>query len=148
MSVFNTGEGYEASHLLTNYPFSSLGPGTVVDVGGSHGAVSCAIARECPELHCIVQDLPETVADGPTKIPAELAERVTFMVHDFFTEQPVVGAEVFYFRWIFHNWSDKYSVEILRNLIPALKKGARVVISDYCLPEPNRLSLLKEMPLR
>lgn len=26
---------------------------------------------------------------------------------------------------------------MLRQLIPAMKKGAKVVINDYCLPEPG-----------
>lgn len=36
-------------------------------------------------------------------------------------EQPVRHADVYFFRAIFHNWRHKYAVEILRNLMPALK---------------------------
>jgi len=53
---------------------------------------------------------------------------------DFFTEQPSV-ADVYYFRWIFHNWSDKYCIQILRNLIPSLRPGARIVIHERVLPD-------------
>jgi len=70
------------------------------------------------------------------------------MAHDFLTEQPVKNADVYFFRWIFHNWSDKYSIQILRALIPALKPGARVVINDNVLPEPGVLSLWQETRLR
>ena len=79
----------------------------------------------------MVQDLPKTVASAPKDVDA----RIQFQAHDFFTEQPVKGADVYLFRWILHNHSDKYSIKMLRALIPALKKGARVVINDHCLRE-------------
>lgn len=55
------------------------------------------------------------------------------MNSDFFTPQPVT-ADVYYLRWILHNWPDKYCVEILRNLRPALKPGAMIVIHEQVLP--------------
>ena len=70
------------------------------------------------------------------------------MVHDFFKPQPVSGADVYFFRWIFHNWSDKYCIQILRNLIPALKRGARVIISDAVLPEPGEIPKKLESQMR
>lgn len=141
----------EPFHLLDAYPWASLNDGKgslIVDVGGSHGPVSIALAQRFPSVRCIVQDLPDTIAKGPAQTPPELKDRVTFMAHDFFTTQPVVGADVYYFRWIFHDWSDKYCIQILQNLISALKPNARVVISEYCLPEPGMVSLLKERMMR
>lgn len=63
--------------------------------------------------------------------------RVRFMEHDFFTPQPVKGADAYFFRLIFHDWPDQECVEILRNLVPALKNGASILICDIVLPEPN-----------
>jgi hypothetical protein len=45
---------------------------------------------------------------------------------------------VYLFRWIMHNHSDKYAAKILTSLIPALKRGSRILINDYCLPEPGK----------
>jgi len=70
------------------------------------------------------------------------------MAHDFLTEQPVKYADVYFFRWIFHNWSDKYCIKILRNLIPALKVNARIVINDNVLPEPGTMPIFREERLR
>jgi len=70
------------------------------------------------------------------------------MAHDFITEQPVRGADVYLLRWILHNWSDKYSTQILRNLVPALKPGAKVVICDNVLLAPGLLSRWHETRLR
>lgn len=59
------------------------------------------------------------------------------MKHDFFTPQVVKGADVYIYRWIFHNWVDEQSIKILQAAIPALKSGARILINDGCLPEPG-----------
>ncbi len=150
MSMFESGHGSGISSLLEHYPWGAIGEGTIVDVGGSHGTRAIAIAERFPSLHCIVLDLPEVVADGPSKIPSDLKSRVTFAAHDFFTMPPEVakGADVYLFCRIFHNWSDKYSIKILRCLIPALKYGARFLISDICLPEPNVLPSTLEKKMR
>lgn len=37
-----------------------------------------------------------------------------------------------------HNYSTPYAVDILKNLVPALKPGARVIINDHCLREPGQ----------
>lgn len=44
---------------------------------------------------------------------------------------------VYFFRWIIHNYSTPYAIKILKNLIPALKPGARIVINDHCLRIPG-----------
>ena len=122
---------------------------TVVDVGGSEGKYSIALARSFPNLKFIVQDLPAVVRAVGTKhlVPSELADRVTFMAHDMFKEQPV-SADVYLYRWVFHDWPDAYVVKILRQLIPSFKPGARLIINDTILPEPNTLSELHERKVR
>ena len=117
-------------------------------VGGSTGFVCVRLAESFPSLRFVVQDLPNVVAGASSKVPKELSNRLTFMEHNFLTEQPVKDAAVYFFRWIFHNWSDKYCVQILRNHVPALKPGARIVIMDNCLPEPNMLHLWQDERIR
>ncbi|CAL3971102.1 unnamed protein product [Diplocarpon coronariae] len=132
------GEGYELAYLLDNYDWASLDAAgaRLVDIGGSHGFVSIALAERYPHMHFTVQDLPRTIASAPP-VPPSLRPRITFQAHDFNTPQPVQSADVYLFRWILHNNSDKYATNMLRQLIPALKRGARVVINDHCLPEPG-----------
>lgn len=36
-----------------------------------------------------------------------------------------------------HNYSTPYAIAILKNLIPALKPGARIIVNDHCLREPG-----------
>lgn len=147
MCTYSMGKGCELNDIVNCYPWESV-QGTVVDVGGSHGEVSIALARAFPTLHFTVQDLPETITACVNTVPLDLASRVRFMAHDFFTVQPIKNADVYLFRWIFHNWPDEYCIRILRALIPALKDGARVVINEYCLPEPNMVPRETERHIR
>ena len=147
MSALITSQEYELSSIINTGPWSTLRGATIVDIGGSHGDVVIAVARAYPSLQFVVQDLPETIDSRPL-IPGELESRITFMAHDFFTPQPVKNADLYFFRWIFHNWSDKYCLLILRYLILALKPQARILIVDFCLPEPNTTDLLAERQIR
>jgi hypothetical protein len=60
----------------------------------------------------------------------------------------VKEADIYFSRMIIHNWGDKYCIQILRNLIPALKKGTRVVINDHVVPEPGIRSPFNERSVR
>ncbi|KAK0641422.1 sterigmatocystin 8-O-methyltransferase precursor [Cercophora newfieldiana] len=123
--------------------------GTVVDVGGSHGLVCIELARRFPHLKFVVQDLDEPVIrDADARKPEDVGGRVEFMRHDFFTEQPVKGAEVYFLRAVLHNWSDGYAVRILRGLIPALRPGAKVVVNDVVVAEAGSVSKPAELRTR
>ena len=82
-----------------------------------------------------------------SEVPPALANRLQFITHDIFKEQQL-SADVSILRWVLHNWSDKYSIKILRNLIPALKHEAKVLIIEACLPEPGELSPFMEREIR
>ncbi|MCJ1319528.1 hypothetical protein MMC15_004864 [Xylographa vitiligo] len=148
MKTFTKGTGYLVKHVVTGYPWASLGEGTIVDVGGSDGFISNEIALAYPKLKVIVEDLPQAL--DSVQVPSELADRISYKAHNFLTEeQPIKGADVYFYRWIFHNWSVKYCIQILRSVIPALKPGARIVFNDYVLPSPgDGMSVWQESRLR
>jgi hypothetical protein len=117
-------------------------------VGGNQGYVSFAIANAFSNLNFIVQDqagmrTPETIGT----VPDHLVGRVSLTTHDFFTPQTEV-AGCYFFRHIFHGFSDKYAIKILRALIPALRKGSRIIVNDGALPEPGTASYLEERTTR
>jgi trans-aconitate methyltransferase len=130
--------------LIAKYDWESLGSATIVDVGGGYGPVSIGLAKKFPRLKFIVQDFEDVVAEGPNHVPAEISDRMSFMAYDMMNPQIVEGADVYFFRAVFHNWTDHYCVKILRNHIPALKSGARLLINDSCLHEPGSIPWYQE----
>jgi hypothetical protein len=137
--------GNSPSFLLGGYPWEALGNATLVDVGGSEGQISCAIAEAFPKLKCIVQDLPEVIQAA--NIPKALSERVHLQAHDFFEEQQTIG-DVYLFRWILHDWPDKYVIQILKQLVPAMRPGSRVIVNDSVAPGFNTVPYDVERTVR
>lgn len=46
----------------------------------------------------------------------------------------ISGARYYYLRTILHNWDDDRSVEILRNLVPALGPNSQILIDEMVVP--------------
>ncbi|EAT82400.1 hypothetical protein SNOG_10065 [Parastagonospora nodorum SN15] len=142
------GSGFQPSEVLSSLSVSGSNTSVFVDVGGSTGHVSIQIARSNPKWKFIVQDSSETVTLAKSQVPEDVKDQLSFQVHDLWTEQPVRGADVYFFKTIFHDWSDTYSVKTLRALILALKDGARIIIADICIPPRGAVSLYKEQWMR
>ena len=119
--------------LRGSFGWGSLGKATVVDVGGGHGPVSISLAEAFPDLRFIVQDLPSVLEGVPANLPAVQKGQVSFMAYNFLEAQLFKGAEVYFFRAVFHNWPDDYCIKILRNQIPALRHGTHLIINESTL---------------
>ncbi|KAL1953850.1 hypothetical protein VTO42DRAFT_2110 [Malbranchea cinnamomea] len=150
-------DGTAVRYLLEGFDWARLGKGTVVDVGGSSGAASIALATAFSDLNFIVQDLPENAADGhaalssPEKqqeLGVSVTSRISFVGHNFFEPQPFHGADVYLLRMILHDWPKRDAVTILRNLVPALKSSSRIIIMDTVLPRPGSIPSAQERLLR
>ena len=153
MRVVTSSDGARLKHLVTGFDWGSLPDGaTVVDVGGSSGHASLAIAEHFPRLSFVVQDLPETITNANKSFNAShsaVKDRIQFMAHDFFQPQPLTDADVFLLRMIIHDWPDVKALTILRNLGRMLRKPkARIIIMDTVLPRPGTVTTLKERQLR
>ncbi|THH07842.1 hypothetical protein EW145_g3108 [Phellinidium pouzarii] len=131
--------------------------GLVVDVGGSAGHVSLEIAKANPELVIAVEDRAPVVARAEAywtaNLPSHISSgKVHFIGTDFFERQPKLPATpaVFLMRTILHDWSDKYSIKILRNLRAAAGPETKLVlvdsIIDYACDAPNQSALLSKGP--
>jgi hypothetical protein len=117
-------------------------------MGGNQGYISFAIAEAFPALKFIVQDtVGMRTQETMGTVPPHLADRVKLTTHDFFTPQ-TEAAKCYFFRMIFHGFANKYCVKILQALIPALRKGSRIVINDGALPEPGTVGYIEERAMR
>lgn len=138
MRFFTKGDSWDLRHMLASFDWTSVDkPGDVlVDIGGGNGQISQYLARHTSKTRFVVQELPHVVSEAPAQLPEDLRSRVDFVVHDFFTPQTMDRPPAaFLLRYILHNWSDKHSVRILKNLVPAMRKGSKVLIYEYVLED-------------
>ncbi|KAF2475192.1 S-adenosyl-L-methionine-dependent methyltransferase [Lindgomyces ingoldianus] len=116
--------------LLEALDWKAAGDVTVVDIGGSGGHDTFALASAYPNLNIIVEDLRECKPIFENNVLEHLKSRVAFREHNFFNPQPV-QADIYILKFIFHDWPDKECIAILQALRPALKAGAKVLFIDY-----------------
>ncbi|KAI9681051.1 MAG: hypothetical protein M1822_007125 [Bathelium mastoideum] len=126
----------------------NLGPLSVliVDVGGGKGHDLQQFISHYPESKgsFILQDLPEVIAEVNG-----LHSRITPMVHDFFTPQPVkghrkeidnasTGACPYFMHSTLHDWPDNDARTILRFIAAAMQPDrSRLLIHEHVVPEVN-----------
>ncbi|OBT72011.1 hypothetical protein VF21_08610 [Pseudogymnoascus sp. 05NY08] len=71
-----------------------------------------------------------------TSFDASSSDVLLVDIHDFFTPQPIKGARSYSLYSILHDWGDDEGVEILENLVLALKKGySRVLLNEIVVSE-------------
>ncbi|KAI5920336.1 sterigmatocystin 8-O-methyltransferase [Camillea tinctor] len=129
------------------YDWASLGNAFIVNVGGARGQAAIELAKNFGNLKLLVQDMGMIIEGAESEVPDQLKGRIEFMKHETFEPQ-TVKADVYYLRMVLRNWGDKYAVQILKAQVPALQPGAKILIQDVCMPEPNTIPLWKERTAR
>ncbi|RGP66070.1 6-hydroxytryprostatin b o-methyltransferase [Fusarium sporotrichioides] len=159
MRSVTDGQGMDLSHLVEGFDWTGLPDNSiVVDIGGSRGHASYALASAYPHLRFEVQDLDAVVnGEKATKEHEEAAKkhvlsadtRVSFKAHNFFEPQPTKDASVYMLRMIIHDWPDAEAKTILSNLVPALEAAkATLLVMDTVLPSPGSIPSVRERVIR
>ncbi|KAI1265698.1 S-adenosyl-L-methionine-dependent methyltransferase [Xylariaceae sp. FL1019] len=135
MGMSTRAPGYSVSYFLDTVPWHDPQscPKTIVDIGGAGGDFLKAILLKFPVEKATVLDLPEVVATAET--PKELEGRLEFCAYNFLTQPVSHEADAYVFRHIFHDWSDDYAVKIVKNMVPRMKNGSRIWISEVVVPD-------------
>ncbi|EED12775.1 O-methyltransferase, putative [Talaromyces stipitatus ATCC 10500] len=92
----------------------------IVDVGAGKGHDLLAFHARFPDHagKLVLQDLPPVI-----EVLDALNPVIEKVAYDFFTEQPVKGARVYFYHHILHDWSDSYCLDILRRVVSAMTPG-------------------------
>ena len=122
-----------ARDMLQAYDFGRFR--TLMDVGGSYGALLAAILQARPGLTGQVFDLP-SLSEASTAYLERMgvADRARFTGGSFFEEIPA-GADAYMLKSIIHDWDDAEAVQILRNCAAAAGGEGRVLVMDRIAPE-------------
>ncbi|KAK0669813.1 putative methyltransferase [Cercophora samala] len=138
LAMLGGGRVYGKAHLF-DFPWGELGDATVVDVGGGVGSFSMELSRLYPNLNFVVQDRAPVLQQAETEVwpkehPKALQSgKVKFWPHNMFEPNPVKGADVYWLRYIMHDWSDDYCVQILSAIKPAMGPHSRILICDQVM---------------
>ena len=133
ISWVSGGTSNKYSYLLQGFDWGSLGQTTVVDVSvvsyreyhvglihtyiqidGSIGRYSIALARGYPSLSFVVEDFPVVQEDFKRELPSDLKDRITFPPFDIQNTPQPVKAAVYFIRASLHGHSDPYAAKILQ----------------------------------
>jgi O-methyltransferase/methyltransferase family protein len=111
--------------LIEAYDFGRFG--TIVDVGGGNGTLLRALLAEYPRLNGVLFDQPHVV-EG-----VDLGLRGRVVGGSFFESVPG-GGDAYLLKWIIHDWDDKDSLTILRNVRAA---GGTLLVVERIVDSPN-----------
>ncbi|EME82564.1 uncharacterized protein MYCFIDRAFT_33968, partial [Pseudocercospora fijiensis CIRAD86] len=130
---------YALRHVVDGYEWQSVKD--VVDVGGGTGDLGLALAVGHSGLDVNVADRPATIDIAKTQTCPSTPPGLQFVTFDFFGPLPeeIAYCEVYLLRRILHDWLDQFAVKIIKNHLPALKAGAKMLVMEMVLPEPGEL---------
>lgn len=108
----------------------------LLDVGGGSGCFSIALAREYPDLHCTIMELPamceiakEYIADSGVQ------EQVDTVAVDMFREAWPGGYDAVLFSNIFHDWDFDTCADLAAKSYSVLEPGGRIYLHEMLLDD-------------
>lgn len=122
--------------VLEAYDFGGFG--TVIDVGGGRGALLGAILARHPEARGVLADQAHVIAGAPEVLRGlGVSDRCDVVALDFFDSVPA-GGDAYLMKSILHDWADAETLAILRSVRRAMSPGARVLVVERLIDEPNQ----------
>lgn len=107
---------------------------TLLDVGGGPGTYTLAFCAANPGLSAILFDRPQVLPIArPNVEAAGLADRVTLVGGDFYTDELPGGADAAWVSAIIHMNSPQQNRELYAKVRRALNDGGRILIRDQVM---------------
>ena len=108
----------------------------VVDVGGGTGTNLLAVLEANPHLRGTLVDLPHVADQARDRIAqSPAASRCRFVAGSFLDEVP--AGDTYVLAVVLHDWDDDVATGILRTCRRSAPPGARLVVVETVLGEPN-----------
>jgi demethylspheroidene O-methyltransferase len=124
-----TSQAFVAKEVLGAFGFPRKG--TMLDVGGGHGAFIRHVAAAHPDMRFGLFDLPEVVATARPSLAADLGEQRIACHPGSFFEDPIPGGyDLVSLVRILHDHDDGPALALLRNIRAALTPGKRLLLAE------------------
>lgn len=110
---------------------------SIMDVGGSYGALIQQIKSNYPAINCYLFDLANVISSLSI-------DNIHLIAGDFFKEIPPCSEAILLSR-VLHDWDDEYALQILKNCYQALPNNGRIyileILTDHLKQAPYLLNL-------
>ena len=108
---------------------------TIIDIGGSHGAMLAAALNDAPDAHGVLFDRPDVVAAGRDTVASyRLDDRLKTVGGDFFDDVLPEG-DLYLLKAIVHDWDDTSARTILQNVRAVAKPSSTLLLVELLLPD-------------
>lgn len=112
---------------------------SIADVGGGDGYFLAQILQRHPSMKGYLLDLPTVVAHAQPMLAEQgVADRVTVVGGDFFTEPLPSGCDAYLLKAVLHNWSDQKAAVLLRRIRAAMgETDSRLLVVEPVIGPAN-----------
>ena len=117
---------------------------TVLDAGGSSGALLFDLLGQVPNLRGVLLDRPEVIK--LTEVPTSLADRTTLASGDLFAPWPASADSILLAR-VLHDWDDDCALQLLRHARQALEAGGAIYVIEMVQEESHPHGALADLNL-
>ncbi|EJD00244.1 S-adenosyl-L-methionine-dependent methyltransferase [Fomitiporia mediterranea MF3/22] len=137
--VMSSANNMHPEAILGGFDWEQVQDGLLVDVGSGIGHVPLEVVKKFPNMQVVLEDFKSVIDKAKNhwneKMPTHVsAGKVHFIDTDFLKEQPGLPGppDVFLLRWVLHDWSDKYCIQILKNLrkVAIVGKTSLVIVES------------------
>jgi SAM-dependent methyltransferase/ribosome-associated toxin RatA of RatAB toxin-antitoxin module len=124
--------------------------GRIADIGGGQGHFLAAALRRARDASGVLFERPQVLEAAAEVLDAEgVAERVTRVAGDFFTDPLPEGCDAYVLKAVLHNWPDERAAELLTAVRKAIgdRDDARLFIVEQVVAGGNRWDHAKFLDL-
>ena len=110
--------------------------GVFCDIGGGGGTTAAIVLEHYPDLTAMIFDQSSVSTRANAYLAGKgVSSRAKVIGGDFFKPFPqdLATCDVFFLKFILHDWPDQESIDILKNILEVAKPGSKVAIMEQVL---------------
>jgi SAM-dependent methyltransferase len=118
-----------ANALSDTYDFTSHHQ--LLDLGGGTGSFLTAVLRKASHLEAVLFERPQVAAVARQRIPQAIANRITIVEGDFFTDPIPQDNDVILIANVMHLLSPQHNLVLLRRVRQELRNHPTLLLVDF-----------------
>lgn len=107
----------------------------LLDVGGGDGTTATQFALRYPDAKVTIFDLPSVAQHASSRVPAQVAGRVSFYPGDFFTDPFPGGLDAVLFSHVLEPFSAEQNIQLMAKAFEVLPAGGRLLAYGTTAPD-------------